>query len=204
VRVRSEGYVSQGQVVEVGTRRPTNVSFDLEPTEVGPAVAEMLVDLSSQMQEGVAAEITATVRRLGSQLGVEMLATAHVTHDDEGVRVRLDTWNAATGVSLRTQSLGPFEADGMVVAGDAQPPFEEMVNAAWTAMNVPQEEDEPVVDTPPPPPPPPPARRPVWRRWWFWTAIGAVVVGAGLGVGLGLGLQDGPPGVTPGQVVIDL
>ena len=41
----------------------------------------------------------------------------------------------------------------------------------------------------PPPPPPPPPSTPIWRRWWFWTAIGAVVVGTGLGVGLGVGLS---------------
>ena len=29
-------------------------------------------------------------------------------------------------------------------------------------------------------------RRPIWRRWWFWTALGgAAAVGVGLGVGLG-------------------
>lgn len=35
---------------------------------------------------------------------------------------------------------------------------------------------------------------PLVRRWWFWTIVGAVVVGAGLGLGLGLGLQDQGPG----------
>jgi hypothetical protein len=36
--------------------------------------------------------------------------------------------------------------------------------------------------------PVPPPATPLWRRWWFWTAVGAVVVGTGLGVGLGVGL----------------
>ena len=34
----------------------------------------------------------------------------------------------------------------------------------------------------------PPAKRPVYKRWWFWTAIGGGVVAIGLGVGLGIGL----------------
>jgi len=51
---------------------------------------------------------------------------------------------------------------------------------------------------PPPEPAGPPAPPPVYRRWWFWTIIGAVAVGAGLGIGLGVGLnQEEPTG--PGQ-----
>ncbi len=37
-------------------------------------------------------------------------------------------------------------------------------------------------------------RKPVARTWWFWTVIGAAVVGTSLGVGLGLGLRDREPG----------
>jgi hypothetical protein len=29
----------------------------------------------------------------------------------------------------------------------------------------------------------------VTTRWWLWTAVGVVVVGAGLGAGLGVGLS---------------
>ncbi len=36
---------------------------------------------------------------------------------------------------------------------------------------------------------PPPANTPVYKKWWFWTAIGAVVV-VGVGVGLGVGLSS--------------
>lgn len=41
--------------------------------------------------------------------------------------------------------------------------------------------------------PTPTPRRSVARRWWFWTIIGAVVVGSGLAVGLTLGLDEEPP-----------
>lgn len=36
---------------------------------------------------------------------------------------------------------------------------------------------------------PPPARTPVYKKWWLWTAVGAVVV-AGVAVGLGVGLSS--------------
>jgi hypothetical protein len=35
------------------------------------------------------------------------------------------------------------------------------------------------------------ADKPVYKKWWFWTAVGAVAV-VGLGVGLGVGLSSGP------------
>lgn len=35
-----------------------------------------------------------------------------------------------------------------------------------------------------------PAYAPVYKRWWLWTAVGAVAV-VGLGVGLGVGLSQG-------------
>jgi hypothetical protein len=46
-----------------------------------------------------------------------------------------------------------------------------------------------------PPPPEPASEAPAWwQRWWFWTALGAVLAG-GLGAGLYFGLRDpGPQG----------
>lgn len=36
-----------------------------------------------------------------------------------------------------------------------------------------------------------PERTPVYKKWWFWTAIGGVVVvGAAVGIGLGVGLSS--------------
>ena len=45
-------------------------------------------------------------------------------------------------------------------------------------------------------PPPAPVRRPVWKRWWFWTGVGAVVVG---GVVAGI-LLSRPETRTPGSL----
>ncbi len=45
-----------------------------------------------------------------------------------------------------------------------------------------------IVLAPPPPPPPPPPPRPIYRRWWFWTGIGAVVT-AGVVAGIVVGAE---------------
>lgn len=58
---------------------------------------------------------------------------------------------------------------------------------------------EPKVEPTPAPPPaviveapaPVVVRRPIYKRWWLWTTVGAVVV-VGVGVGLGVGLTRGP------------
>jgi tetratricopeptide (TPR) repeat protein len=36
------------------------------------------------------------------------------------------------------------------------------------------------------------APKPVYKRWWLWTVVGAVVVGAGVGLGVGLSQQSTP------------
>jgi len=40
---------------------------------------------------------------------------------------------------------------------------------------------------------PAPRRTPLYRRWWLWTAVSAVAVGAALGIGLGVGLEPSAP-----------
>ena len=43
---------------------------------------------------------------------------------------------------------------------------------------------------------PPPKKQPLYKRWWLWTVVGAVAVGAG--VGLGVGLSQGVRYPNPG------
>jgi hypothetical protein len=45
------------------------------------------------------------------------------------------------------------------------------------------------------------ARRPIHRQWWFWTIIGAVVVG-GTATGLAVGLQPDDPSGTLGAMTL--
>ncbi len=50
----------------------------------------------------------------------------------------------------------------------------------------------PALATPQPQPetPPPSESRPIYKRWWFWTAIAAVVVGTSVGVGVYAGTKE--------------
>ena len=48
---------------------------------------------------------------------------------------------------------------------------------------------------------PPPAPTPVYKKWWLWTVVGLVAVGAGVGLGVGLTQSSAPsssrfPGVS--------
>lgn len=43
-----------------------------------------------------------------------------------------------------------------------------------------------VPDNVPPPREPQTRSKPIYKTWWFWTALSAVVVGAGLGIGFGV------------------
>jgi hypothetical protein len=41
-------------------------------------------------------------------------------------------------------------------------------------------------------PPPPPRSKPIYKRWWFWTLIGAAVAGAAVGTAAGMTHSSGP------------
>jgi hypothetical protein len=49
------------------------------------------------------------------------------------------------------------------------------------------------LEHPPKPQASPEKKVPVYKRWWLWTTVGAVVV-AGVGIGLGVGLSQSAPG----------
>ena len=40
----------------------------------------------------------------------------------------------------------------------------------------------------------PEAKTPIYKKWWLWTIVGVVVVGAGVGAGVGVALSSGPCG----------
>jgi hypothetical protein len=50
----------------------------------------------------------------------------------------------------------------------------------------------PVGPTSTPVPPPPPRSTPIYKRWWFWTLIGAAVAGATAGAVAGTTHRSGP------------
>jgi hypothetical protein len=205
VRVRRQGFVEAGQVVEVSGRGPSRVALNLQPTAEGESVAAMVLELANTIS-GPTDQLQDVIQRLGAELEIDVLLTALVSRTADGIHVQINVWDAARGVSLARQAAGPFEADPIVVAGDTPLVAQNALTAAFTALNVPQAVDEPLPPPlePEPEPPPPTPRRPFWRQWWFWTAVGVVVVGAGVGVGLGVGLSNQEPGATNGEVIFDL
>jgi tetratricopeptide (TPR) repeat protein len=72
---------------------------------------------------------------------------------------------------------------GTLVPKEAPPPL----------APAPSPSPEPVIAPPPPSAPKvtKPASTPVYKKWWLWTAVGAVAVVA-VGVGLGVGLTRSP------------
>lgn len=226
VRVRQQGFTETGQVVDITPRRTIEVEANLEPTEDGPMVAELLQQLAIQIAEA-SDEASETVQRLGEVLNLEVLFTAVVVPEVEAeseseaegeaegevdaeaengnVSVLLNGWDVMRGESIAQVNSGPFAADAVVLIGDIQSPFEELVSSTWTTMNTAQAPIEPVVEPQPDiEPEPERRRRPFWQRWWFWTAVGAVVLGAGLGIGFGAAAAGNDDAPVNGEVIIDL
>ncbi len=54
---------------------------------------------------------------------------------------------------------------------------------------------------PPPAPPPAPEARPIYKKWWFWTLLGGVVVAGAVATGVALGLPrtTNPPALVMPQ-----
>lgn len=201
VRVRQQGYAEAGRVVEVG-RRATVATITLEPTDDGQLIAGLLEQLATQVVDSPNAA-NGTVQHLGEVLNLEVLITAVVVREGEGVRVMLNGWDAVQGESVVQEDAGPYATEAISIIGDIQPTFDDLISSTWTAMNTSQAPIEPVVE-PQPDIEPEPMRRPFWQQWWFWTAVGAAVVGASFGIGFGVAAaNDGEAPVT-GEVILDL
>lgn len=219
VRVRRQGFTETGQVVDITPRRATNVEATLEPTEDGTVVEELLEQLALQIYEA-SDEASGTVQRLGEVLNLEVLVTAVVVREDAGedegdgesdgqsasgnVSVLLNGWDVIEGESIAQQNAGPFVPDAVALVGDIQAPFDELLSSTWTTMNTSQAPIEPIVEPQPDIEPEPERRRPFWQQWWFWTAVGAVVLGAGLGIGFGAAAAGDDDAPVNGEVILDL
>jgi hypothetical protein len=75
--------------------------------------------------------------------------------------------------------------------------LEKTIADEQTNKLVPPQGTQPTVERAPVAPPlvvaaptPPPEKKPLYKRWWLWTAVGAVVV-AGVAVGVGVGVSSG-------------
>lgn len=172
----------------------------IERNDAGHRLTVLLVDVNAGMTAGSAAfalpadpaTFNEAIREpLGPLLSAvtsvfPTTGTLTITVDQEGAAIVLDGEQAGTSPlePLAEVEGGPHD---LRVTLEGYQDFAQTIEVeagGETAVSVTMEPTPP--DAPPPPPP-----TPIWRRWWFWTAIGAVVVGTGLGVGLGVGLSGG-------------
>ncbi len=204
VRAQMQGYGEVGRVVEIRRGREASVSLDLEPTEEGPVIAELLDQLPGQLEERPDDAI-GTVQRVGEILGVEILITVVLNSSPEGTSAVMHAWDVLRGERLSRQTAGPIEGEGLAVAAELQEPITDLASVAWSAQNVNQVADVPPVEQAPigPTDPIQPAR-PFYRTWWFWTIVSAAAVGAGLGIGFGVAAANDAPGRTNGELILDL
>ena len=49
-----------------------------------------------------------------------------------------------------------------------------------------------------------PGRKPIWKRWWFWTAVGAAAVAAVTGIAVPLSMRDKGPDIPGGYQGISI
>ena len=98
-------------------------------------------------------------------------------------------------------------ADGLTFRGDVardrvKPPelafHVEAVDRAGNVARWPESGEQRVIVTPPP------ASTPITRQWWFWTAIGAVVVGGAVALVWALGGDDPVATDKQGGIAIEL
>jgi tetratricopeptide (TPR) repeat protein len=73
-----------------------------------------------------------------------------------------------------------------------RPQVDELIRELKAKVQPPPRRKPDIVVAPPPPPPPPPPREsaPFYKRWWFWTVVGVVVVGTAVGIGVGVGARE--------------
>jgi tetratricopeptide (TPR) repeat protein len=157
VVVEALGYMPAARRVEIGTR-PTALQVALEPAPPS-LVAHQLSALRARgaldPTRPPAAALLARLERIDEALVV--------TEQRSGDRVRL--------ALCRVRA-----ADGAVVDR-----FSEATTAAGLVASV----DRGLLKLWPPPPRPPPPSTPVYKRWWFWTIVGTLVVGGTVGAVLG-------------------
>lgn len=139
------------------------------------------------------------IGEIASMLDLSTVGVIRVSSAGESeAALELLLFDVASGRRLlRGQGTVPTEI-GALEAG-----VERLVQGGLEAALRPQQaaDTESIIPTEPRPIAPV-ASTPVYEEWWFWTIIGAVVVGAGVGIGVAIATQDRPLGQDPGGQVI--
>jgi hypothetical protein len=180
------GYKKGLRVAQVGSRSAAAVLARLQPSE-----KYLLMKQAMDRLRGA----------LGAQrLGTEVDTLKETLYLDHAVLLRVE---AGTGTEkgalaltaylydLRTRQLVRRHALAVadVTAGEAA--MGELAERLYAGADY----DNILKPPPEPPPPPPPvARTPLYRKWWFLTAAGAIVAGVvAIGVGVGATRPSGCP-----------
>jgi tetratricopeptide (TPR) repeat protein len=85
---------------------------------------------------------------------------------------------------------GTQPPSGMIEPPKSEPPKSEPPKTEPPKTEPPKVETAPALVATAPPPE---KKTPVYKKWWLWTAVGVVAVGAAVGAGIAVGLQSNTP-----------
>ncbi|MEM1415551.1 MAG: PEGA domain-containing protein [Myxococcota bacterium] len=182
VRVAQPGAAPYIEVVDAG-RRPTRVEAVLLASERDAELAAMVERVTGQ--ELVRAD--GPVQELGRHLELERIAVLRVAYGDasESVRLELVVFDVETGRALhRSEAVAPR------APGQLEPVVWDVVRDGLVASLdvIVQPEPEPLpLATVPIDPNDGADETPLYRKWWLWVGVGAVVA---TGIVLGVVLRD--------------
>jgi tetratricopeptide (TPR) repeat protein len=168
--VRARGCEKAVVAVRISDKKPATEQVTLTPSPRAAQLDADVVALRAGLGTAQApAEMQATLGDLSDLLGVDQIVVlvAPPTGADEK-RYKAFVYGAVGGMRL---------AQAEIVVGD------QGLDDALGQLAV--ELYKQVSFAPPPPPPPPPRHvahgAPFWRRWWFWSGVGAAALGVAAG-----------------------
>ena len=168
--VRARGYQKAVVAVRISDKKPATAQVAMVPS---PRAAQLDADVQA-LRAGLGAaqapaEMQATLGDVSDLLGVDQIVVLLAPPTGaEDKRYKAFVYGAVGGMRL---------AQAEVAVGD------QGLDDALGQLAI--DLYKQVSFAPPPPPPPPPTHvargAPFWRRWWFWSGVGAVALGVAAG-----------------------
>lgn len=183
VTLTKPGYGQVGVFVDV-SKDGGNVKPELKPAA---GYAEVRDGATNAVGKGVGQKgaLPANAKKLGEVVKARFLVMSDGTTAEVW---DVETGNRVAGLSLSSEELS---VTGKKIADFIAKPG----NAAVASARKSGGDDTPGVSEEPG------AMGPVYKQWWFWTAVGVVAVGAGTAVGVAAANNSGP---RPFNVVLGL
>jgi hypothetical protein len=182
--LRKRGFFKLSEVVEVPKKNEkAEYEYALQKNEKFLLLDQALERSWPKFGEKRA---TASMTEIQTLLGVDQLILVKPSPPtDQGIRVEACLYDLRTGHLLKRMS-GTLPGKRFKARKFAK--------ALYTGVSyegtIPDPGEE-KVDTGPPP-------KPFWKRWWFWTAIGAAVAATVTGIAVPLATRDQGPSVPSG------